>query len=107
VVASPLAIGLNHLDLFNYVADFSSGLRPAEFEKTFTGIAANTQVANEKIAAALDRLWKDDGAMANSRAFDDFLNRHKIKHTFREARVRTPGWFGGAILMRSHRCCFQ
>ena len=34
-------------------------------------------------------LWigcgKDDGAMVNSKAFDDFLNQHQVKHTFRES----------------------
>jgi enterochelin esterase-like enzyme len=80
-----LAIGLNHLDLFSYVAGFSSGLRPAEFEKTFAGIAANPQVANEKLWLLWIGCGKDDGAMLGSRAFDDFLNRHKIKHTFRES----------------------
>lgn len=80
-----LAIGLNHLELFSYVAGFSSGLRPAEFEKTFAGIVVNPQATNEKLRLLWIGCGKDDGAMANSRAFDEFLNRHRIKHTFRES----------------------
>jgi enterochelin esterase-like enzyme len=80
-----LSIGLNHLDLFAYVGGFSAGLRPAEFAKTFAATASDPKAANEKLRLLWIGCGKDDGAMANSKAFDDFLNQHKVKHTFRES----------------------
>src|SRR5215471_4613306 len=56
-----LSIGLSHLDLFSYIGGFSSGLRPADFAKTFASV------------------------VSNPRAFSEFLKEHKIKHTFRES----------------------
>jgi len=65
-----LSIGLNHLDLFSHVAGFSSGIRPAEFEETFSGMAANPRTANEKLRLLWIGCGKDDAAMVASRAFD-------------------------------------
>jgi enterochelin esterase family protein len=80
-----LSIGLNHLELFSYVAGFSSGLRPAEFEKIYAAAAAKPKDVNQ----ALRLLWigcgTDDGAMANNRALTKFLAQHDIKYTFRES----------------------
>jgi len=80
-----LSIGLNHLDLFAYVGGFSAGLRPADFATVFAATAANPKEANEKLRLLWIGCGKDDGAMVNSKAFDDFLNQHKVKHTFRES----------------------
>jgi enterochelin esterase-like enzyme len=80
-----LSIGLNHLDLFSYVGGFSSGIRPADFERTYAGIAAKPEAANQKLKLLWIGCGKDDGAMANSRALAEFLDKHKIKHTFRES----------------------
>jgi enterochelin esterase-like enzyme len=80
-----LSIGLNHLDLFAWVGGFSSGLRPAEFDKTFAATATNPQAANEKLRLLWIGCGRDDGAMVNSKAFDDFLNRHNVKHVFHES----------------------
>jgi enterochelin esterase-like enzyme len=76
-----LAIGLNHLDLFSYVAGFSSGLRPAEFPKTF----GNIKGANEKLHLLWIGCGKQDGAMANNKAFSDFIKAQNIKHVFHES----------------------
>jgi enterochelin esterase-like enzyme len=80
-----LAIGLNHLDLFSYVAGFSAGLRPAEFPKTFAATAASPRIANEKLHLLWIGCGNDDSLMAATKAFDDFLNQYKIKHTFHES----------------------
>jgi enterochelin esterase-like enzyme len=80
-----LAIGLNHLDLFAYVGGFSAGLRPADFPKTFAATAANPQAVNQKLHLLWIGCGKDDSLMTASKAFDDFLSQHKIKHTFRES----------------------
>jgi enterochelin esterase-like enzyme len=80
-----LSIGLNHLDLFAYVGGFSAGLRPADFATTFADTAAHPKAANERLRLLWIGCGKDDGAMVNSKAFDDFLNQHQVKHTFRES----------------------
>ena len=80
-----LSIGLNHLELFAWVGGFSAGLRPADFPKTFAATAANPREANEKLRLLWIGCGKDDGAMVNSKAFDDFLNQHHVKHTFHES----------------------
>jgi enterochelin esterase family protein len=80
-----LSIGLSHLNLFAWVGGFSSGLRPADFDKTFAATAANPQAANEKLRLLWIGCGRDDGAMVNSKAFDDFLNQHKVKHVFHES----------------------
>jgi enterochelin esterase family protein len=80
-----LMIGLNHLELFSFVAGFSSGLRPAEFDKTYAAAAAKPKAVND----ALKVLWigcgRDDGAIKNNQEFAKFLADHGIKYTFRES----------------------
>ena len=80
-----LSIGLSHLDLFSYIGGFSSGLRPADFAKTFASVVSNPQAINEQLKLLWIGCGNDDGAMANNRAFSEFLKEHKIKHTFRES----------------------
>jgi enterochelin esterase family protein len=80
-----LTIGLNHLDLFAYVAGFSAALRPAEFPKTFAAVAADPQASNERLRLLWFGCGKDDSLMPAAKAFDDFLQEHKVKHTFRES----------------------
>jgi enterochelin esterase-like enzyme len=80
-----LTIGLNHLDLFAYVAGFSAALRPAEFPKTFAGVAAAPQVTNEKLRLLWIGCGKDDSLMPPARAFDEFLTQRQVKHTFHES----------------------
>ena len=81
-----LGIGLNHLELFGYVAGFSSGLgRVADFPKTYASLIADPSVANRK----LDLLWigcgREDGGFATSRSFADFLTGHNVNHIFHES----------------------
>jgi enterochelin esterase family protein len=80
-----LSIGLNHLDLFSYVAGFSSGLRPAEFEKTYASAVAKPKAVNESLRLLWIGCGNDDGAMTNNKALAAFLTQHGIKHTFRES----------------------
>jgi enterochelin esterase-like enzyme len=80
-----LAIGLNHLELFSYVAGFSSGLRPAEFEKTYAAAAAKPQAVNESLRLLWIGCGNSDSAMANNKALAGFLAQRGIKHTFRES----------------------
>jgi enterochelin esterase-like enzyme len=80
-----LGIGLSHLDLFAYVAGFSAALRPADFPKTFAAIAANPAATNEKLRLLWIGCGSDDSLMPAAKAFDGFLDQHKIKHTFRQS----------------------
>jgi enterochelin esterase-like enzyme len=80
-----LSIGLNHLELFAYVGGFSAGLRPAEFDKTFAATAADPRAPNEKLRLLWIGCGKDDAAMVNSKAFDEFLNEHNVHHMFRQS----------------------
>jgi enterochelin esterase-like enzyme len=76
-----LAIGLNHLELFSYVAGFSAGLRPAEFSKTF----GNIKGANEKLRLLWVGCGKQDSLMASNKAFSDLLKSQNINHVFHES----------------------
>jgi len=80
-----LGIGLNHLELFSYVGGFSAGLRAADIEKTFAGVAANPKEANEKLKLLWIGCGRDDGLMPASKALSEFLTKHQVKHTFRES----------------------
>jgi len=77
-----LLIGLNHLDLFSWVAGFSAALRPPEFAATYHAIAADPQAANQKLHLLWIGCGRDDSLMKNAQAFDEFLTQHEIRHTF-------------------------
>jgi enterochelin esterase-like enzyme len=78
-----LNIGLSNIDTFSYVGGFSAALRPPEFEKTFSTLAADSK--------KLNLLWvgcgTEDTLFAASKSFSGFLSAKGVKHTFRE----TPG----------------
>lgn len=80
-----LSIGLNHVDLFAYVAGFSSGLRPADFDKTYAAADAKPKAVNDGLRLLWIGCGKDDGAMANNQAFTKFLSEKQIKFTFIES----------------------
>jgi enterochelin esterase-like enzyme len=79
-----LGIGLNHLELFSYVAGFSAALRPADFEKTYGAFAASAKEANQKLHLLWVGCGNQDSLFAPAKAFAAFLDAHQIKHTFRE-----------------------
>lgn len=78
-------IGLNHLELFSYVGGFSAAIRPAEFEKTYAGLTANPQTANQKLHLLWLGCGTDDGLFGASDSFSKFLDTAKIKHTFQSS----------------------
>ena len=80
-----LAIGLNHPELFAYVGGFSAALRPAEFAKTSSNLAAAPQSANRNLRLLWFGCGTDDSLMPNAKAFDEFLTTHKVAHTFRQS----------------------
>ena len=80
-----LMIGLNHVERFSYVAGFSSGLRPAEFDETYAAAAANPKAVNDGLKLLWIGCGKDDGAMKNNQELAKFLTDHGIKFTFRES----------------------
>jgi len=82
-----LGIGLNHLELFSYVAGFSAALRPADFDKTYGAMAANAKEVNRKLHLLWVGCGNQDSLFAPAKSFSAFLTEHQIKHTFRE----TPG----------------
>jgi enterochelin esterase-like enzyme len=83
-----LTIGLNKLNLFGYVAGFSSGFGAgADFSKTSAGAIASPDATNRKLRLLWVGCGKEDGAFAASKSFSEFLTKHGVQHTFRE----TPG----------------
>jgi enterochelin esterase family protein len=81
-----LTIGLSRLDLFSSVGGFSSGLRPAEFSKTFAGVVADPKSVNEKLRLLWVGCGTEDGAFKASKSFSEFLKERDVKHTFRETK---------------------
>jgi enterochelin esterase-like enzyme len=77
-----LQIGLNHLDQFSYVGGFSAAITPAEFPKTFAGIAADPTGANKQLHLLWIGCGTDDGLFGASNSFSKFLDDSQIKHTF-------------------------
>jgi enterochelin esterase family protein len=78
-----LSIGLNHVDLFTYVAGFSAAVRPADFDKTYAA------AIRPKATDSLKLLWigcgKDDSLMGANQAFTTFLAQHNVRFTFHES----------------------
>lgn len=80
-----LNIGLNHLELFSYVAGFSAALRAGEFEKGFASLVANPQDTNRKLHLLWIGCGNKDSLFAAAKSFSGFLTEKNIKHTFRES----------------------
>ena len=78
-----LSIGLNHLELFSHVGGFSSGLRVADFPKTYVNLTAKD--ANQKLKLLWVGCGAQDGAFAASKSFSEFLKERGVRHTFRES----------------------
>jgi enterochelin esterase family protein len=76
-----LGIGLNHLELFSWVAGFSAALRPDSFASTF----ANLEGANQKLKLLWFGCGSDDSLFAASKRFSEFLTRRQVKHVFYES----------------------
>ena len=77
-----LAIGLNHLELFSYVAGFSAGIRTTDFQQSYGGFFADPAKANQKLHLLWLGCGTDDGLFPASEALSKKLEDLKIKHTF-------------------------
>ena len=51
-----LGIGLNHLELFSYVAGFSAGIHTADFQQSYGKFIAGSANCQSEIASAMDRM---------------------------------------------------
>jgi enterochelin esterase-like enzyme len=80
-----LGIGLNHLELFSYVAGFSAALRPAEFQKNFGGVTTDPQTINRKLHLLWIGCGADDSLFGPAESFSKFLDDAKVKHVFRKS----------------------
>lgn len=78
-----LSIGLNHLELFSYVAGFSPGI--PNVQTTFGNLVANPKDTNQKLHLLWVGCGNKDGLFGAAKNFSAFLDEHKIKHTFRES----------------------
>lgn len=80
-----LGIGLNHLELFSYVAGFSAAIRPAEVQQTYGAFAGNPQAANQKLHLLWLGCGTDDSLFGANESFSKMLDEAKIKHTFHKS----------------------
>ena len=80
-----LGIGLNHLELFAWVAGFSAALRPDSFAATFASLASSGKAANQQLKLLWFGCGTDDSLFAASKSFSAFLDEHGVHHVFRES----------------------
>jgi enterochelin esterase-like enzyme len=78
-----LVIGLNHLELFSYVAGLSAAIRPADFPKNFGPLAADAQATNAKLRLLWIGVGKDDNLFGATDSFSKFLDQSKVKYTYK------------------------
>jgi enterochelin esterase family protein len=77
-----LAIGLNHLDHFDYVAGFSAGINNLDFNNVFADLTATPPVADKKLKLLWVGCGREDSLFKANEKFDAFLTRYSVKHTF-------------------------
>jgi enterochelin esterase-like enzyme len=77
-----LTIGLNHLELFSYVASFSAAVRPADFPKDFAALSVNPQEANKKLHLLWLGVGRQDNLFGATDSFSKYLDAAQIKHTY-------------------------
>jgi enterochelin esterase-like enzyme len=77
-----LTIGLNHLELFSYVAGFSAAVRPADFSRDFAALSADPQEANKKLHLLWLGVGRQDNLFGATDSFSKFLDAAQIKHTY-------------------------
>jgi enterochelin esterase-like enzyme len=86
-----LTIGLNHLELFSYVASFSAAVRPADFPKDFAALSANPQEANKKLHLLWLGVGRQDNLFGATDSFSKYLDAAQIKHTY-QTSDGAPTW---------------
>ena len=79
-----LEIGTGRLDLFSYVAGFSSAIRTQELRQTYGSFAAGAKTANQKLKLLWIGCGKQDSLFAANENFSKFLDEAGIKHVFRQ-----------------------
>jgi enterochelin esterase family protein len=77
-----LSIGLNHLELFSYVAGFSAGIRTADFQQSYGKFVSDAKTANQKLHLLWIGCGSDDSLFPASESLSKMLDEAKIKHTF-------------------------
>jgi enterochelin esterase-like enzyme len=81
-----LGIGLNHLELFSYVAGFSPGIRnTGDFARTYARLIADPAAANRQLHLLWIGCGRSDGLFPAARQFAAFLTANHIQHTFHES----------------------
>lgn len=91
-----LAIGLNNLQRFAYVAGFSSGFFWQDFENDFQLFISHPQKANQELKLLWLGCGTEDSLMEGNQKFVELLTRNDIKHQW----VATPGYGHGWRLWR-------
>jgi enterochelin esterase-like enzyme len=77
-----LTIGLNHLEIFSYVAGFSAAVRPADLPHDFAALAANPDESNRQLHLLWLGVGREDGLFGATDSFSKFLDTAKIKHIY-------------------------
>jgi enterochelin esterase family protein len=78
-----LTIGLNHLELFSYVAGLSAAVRPADFPKNFGPLTADAAATNAKLHLLWIGVGKDDNLFGATDSFSKYLDQSKVKYTYK------------------------
>ena len=78
-----LTIGLNHLELFSYVAGFSAAIRPADFDKDFGTFAAHPANDNAKLHLLWLGVGREDGLFGATDSFSKYLDTAQVKHQYK------------------------
>ncbi len=77
-----LTIGLNHLEIFSYVAGFSAAIRPADFAKDFGAFTANPQESNQKLHLLWLGVGREDGLFTATDSFAKYLDAAHINNSY-------------------------
>jgi enterochelin esterase family protein len=83
-----LAIGLNHPQLFAYVAGFSSALVGPNFQTVVQPFLSDPEKANQEFKLLWLGCGGDDGLLAANQAFEQTLTAQGIRHEWQV----TPGY---------------
>jgi enterochelin esterase family protein len=79
-----LLTGLNHLDKFAWIASFSAGGLPENYEQYFPGLSSP---ANNKLKLLWIACGTEDFLIGNNRKFRDWLKTKNVNHV----DIETPG----------------
>lgn len=80
-----LGIGLNHLDLFSYVAGFSAAVRMPDAKQSFAAFLADPQSDNRKLHLLWIGCGSEDSLFAANQTFSQLLDDAGIKHVFHKS----------------------